>query len=180
MNSNPIRIVVDKKEAERLEVAKGSHLPIHVCCVLDEYSDFNDPVLHEIRNHCAKNNVLFTTRLYDSNKYNCDRDYIERLPALHIFTRRLYMETFYPSTTTNQRYSGSTRPIQHVDDAIKAYNSQLETRRLKKQYWRRQLTGLLEWFRSLLKKKTRMELYAEEYPIKPTRDWSSRMVMTPD
>jgi len=169
-NTNPIRAIVDMKEAERLQVAKGSHLPVHICCVLDDYSDFNDPVLHEIRDHCAKNSVLFTTRLYDSYKYNCDRDYIERLPALHVFTRRLYMETYYPNT----------RPIQHVDDAIKAYATQLETRRLKKQYWRKQFTSLIQWFRSLLKKKTRMEVYAEEHPVKPMRDWSSRMVMTPD
>ena len=61
MNSkNPIRIAEEAKEAARLEVAKGSHLPIHVCCVLDEYSDFDNPVLHMVRDHCQQLNIIFT------------------------------------------------------------------------------------------------------------------------
>ena len=82
--NNPIHAANFEKEKDRLDAAKGSHLPIHVTCVLDEYSDFNDSVLHQIRDHCRAHSVLFTTRIYDSDKYSCDRDFIERLPALHI------------------------------------------------------------------------------------------------
>jgi hypothetical protein len=95
---NPIRIIEDTKEKDRLELAKGYHLPIHICCILDEYDDYDNRIIHEVRDHCIKMQVLFTTRLYDSIKYNCDRDYIERLPAFHIFINRLYIKTYYLNT----------------------------------------------------------------------------------
>lgn len=165
-------MAIDVQEAEKLQAAKGSHLPIHICCVLDEHSDFNCPVLHAIRDHCSKNSVLFTTRIYDSSKYNCDRDYIERLPALHIFMRRLYIKTYYPNT----------RPIQHIDDAIEVYTKQLEYKKKIKHIWAKRLASFIKWCRSLTHRKTRMEQYNEEHVtrVRPTADWASRIVMTPE
>lgn len=162
-NENPIHVINTIKEAERLQAAKGFHLPIHICCVLDEYSDFNNPIIHGIRDHCIQNHVLFTTRIYDSSKYRCDCDYIERLPALHIFIKRAHIKTYYPDT----------RPIQHVDDAIKLYNTQIEKQKAKKQFWRKQFVAILSWFRSLTHRKTRMELYTEENSqVRHSVDWT--------
>ena len=158
MTTNPIRLEIEKKEAERLRLAAGSHLPIHICCILDEYQDYEDPVLHKIREHCIKSDVLFTTRLYDSYKYTCDRDYIERLPALHIFVKQLYIKTYYPNT----------RPLQHVDEAVEKYMRSLEIKKARKNKWRKYFASLKKWFISLGHRKTRMEIYNEQKAL----DWS--------
>ena len=170
-NDNPIRLAMDIQEATKLEAAKASNLPIHICCVLDEYSDFNDPVIHQIRDHCNKNNVLFTTRIYDSSKYNHDRDYIEWLPALHIYIKKIYQKTYYPNT----------RPIQHINEAIELYKKRIESKKLKKQIWRKRVTTFIEWIKRLLHRKTRMEQYAEDHTVhSKTTDWASRMVIPPN
>lgn len=154
MNSkNPLQLIEEAKEAAHLEVAKGiHHLPIHVCCVLDDYSDFNSPVLHMVRDHCRTLNVLFTTRLYDSDKYSCDRYYIERLPAFHIYMKKGYVKTYYTNT----------RPLQNIHDVINIYRKKEEEKNRKKNIWRKRFLALLNWF----KRKTRMEKYQEEH-----REW---------
>jgi hypothetical protein len=160
MTTNPIRLEIDKKEAERLRQAAGSHLPIHICCILDEYQDYEDPVLHKIREHCINSDVLFTTRLYDSYKYTCDRDYIERLPALHIFVKQLYIKTYYPNT----------RPLQHIDETVEKYMRSLELKKARKNKWKKYFASLKKWILSLGHRKTRMEKYNEERAL----DWSKR------
>ena len=157
---NPIRMAIDIQEAEKLQAAKESHLPIHVCCILDEYSDFNDPILHNIRDYCIIKNVLFTTRTYDSDKYSCDRYFIERLPALHIYMRKSYERTYYPNT----------RPLQHIDEVVEKYEKQLEYKKLKKTLWRKRIIAFIKWIRSLTHRKTRIEKYNEEQAA----DWESR------
>lgn len=152
---NPIRAVVEAKEKEYLEAAKGSHLPIHVTCILDEHSDYNDPVLHKIRDHCNKNSVLFTSRIYDSYKYSCDRDFIERLPAFHIYIKRTYIKTYYPNT----------RPLQHIDETIELYKKQIEAIYTRNHTWRKWIISIKKWFKSLVHRKTRMELYTEERAV---------------
>lgn len=159
-NENPILTAISIKEKEYLEIAKGSHLPIHVCCVLDEYSDYNDVTLHMIRDYCAKKNVLFTTRRYDSDKYSCDRYFIERLPAFHIYMRKSYEKTYYPNT----------RPIQHIDEILERYTRQIENKRLRKQLWKKRVASFIKWLKSFTHRKTRMEKYNEEQAA----DWESK------
>ena len=149
--NNPICAELEKQESIKLEKAKGCLLPIHICCVIDEYTDYNDPIIHSIRNHCVKNNVLFTARIYDSYKYNCDRDYIERLPAVHIFMKQLYQKTYYLNG----------RPLQNVDDIIKVYMKNIEAKEARKQIWKKRISIILKWIRSLTHRKTRMERYNE-------------------
>lgn len=151
MNENPIHIELTKKETERLEKAKGHHLPIHICCVLDDHDDYTNPVVQAVRNYCIKKNVLFTSRLYDSSKYGCDREYIEQLPAFHIFMKQLYQKTYYT-------YG---RPLQNVDDMIDLYTKTLEAKRLLKQKWRKRFIAIIKWFKTLGHRKTRMEKYNE-------------------
>ena len=160
--NNPIYAATIIKEKERLEAAKGSHIPVHITCVLDEYSDFNHAILHEIRDHCIKKSVLFTTRIYDSDKYSCDRDFIERLPALHVYIKRGYIKTYYPNT----------RPLQHVDEAVETYMKRIENTNKKKGLWRKIFTAIVKWFKNLTHRKTRMQKYQEEQ----TTDWERRHV----
>ena len=155
LTMNPIYVATIAKEKERLEAAKGSHLPIHVTCILDEHSDYNDPILHQIRDHCIKCSVLFTSRIYDSYKYSCDRDFIERLPAFHIYIKRAYIKTYYPNT----------RPLQHVNETIELYQNQLDATRIRKHTWVKWYISVKKWFKALGHRKTRMELHAEEQSV---------------
>ena len=159
-NENPIRLVMLAKEKEYLDAAKGSHIPVHVTCVLDEYSDFNNPILHGIRDHCNKKSVLFTSRLYDSDKYSCDRYFIERLPALHIYIKKAYIKTYYPNT----------RPLQHVDEAVELYLKRLESTKKRKGIWRKRFLSIVKWFKALGHNKTRLEKYQEEQAADWARD----------
>lgn len=160
MSINPIRLSIETEEAKKLENIRNKYtLPIHVCCILDEYSDFDDIVLHGVRDYCIKKNLLFTTRLYDSTKYNCDRDYIERLPAFHIFMNRLHMKTYYPNT----------RPLQHIDEILDLYLKRENAKQQKKHLWNKKIREFIEWLKSLVYRKTRMEKYNDEQI-----DWSIR------
>ena len=162
MNSkNPIRLAEEAKEAARLEAAKGSHLPIHVCCVLDSYEDFDNPVLHMVRDHCQILNVLFTTRLYDSDRYSCDRYYIERLPAFHIYMKKGYMKTYYTNT----------RPLQNIHDVLELYRRKEDATLKRKHLWRKRFLAVLNWFKRLGHRKTRMEKYQEEKEKEKQMEW---------
>lgn len=151
-STNPIRAVIDMKETVKLDVAKGYHIPVHIICVLDEYSDFDNHILHEIRDYCNKKSVLFTTRIYDSDKYSCDRDFIERLPAFHIYIKRAYSKTYYPNT----------RPLQHVDEAVELYMKRLDATKKRKGVLRKRFLTIVKWLKSLWHRKTRLEKYQEE------------------
>ena len=158
---NPIHMLAAEKEKVYLEAAKGSHIPVHVTCVLDDYSDYSDPTIHSIRDHCKSKSVLFTTRIYDSDKYSCDRYFMERLPAFHIYIKKAYIKTYYPNT----------RPLQNVDEAVETYMKRLEAAKKKKLTWQKWIQSIKMWFKALGHRKTRLEKYQEEQAA----DWESRV-----
>jgi len=71
-------------------------LPIKVEAVVEEGDDINLRAVIDMRNFCKEKNIHFETRLYNSRKNNYDCDYIERLPAFHLFEKKVYQDTFYP------------------------------------------------------------------------------------
>lgn len=71
-------------------------LPIKVEAVVEEADDFNLRSIIDMRNFCKEKNISFETRLYNSRKYERDCEFIERLPAFHLFEKKIYQETFYP------------------------------------------------------------------------------------
>lgn len=72
-------------------------LPIKVEAVVEDRDDFNLRAVIDMRNFCREKNIEFETRIYNARKYAIDCDFIERLPAFHIFEKKVYHETFYPS-----------------------------------------------------------------------------------
>ena len=90
----------------------SEYLPIKVHCVLDDFEDYKDETVHMIRNYCIEHRIQFITRLYSSYKHSDDRNYIRSLPAFHIYIKKSYTDTFYPTMN----------PIQHIIDSLDIYS----------------------------------------------------------
>ena len=128
------------------------YLPIIVYCVVYDYSDYNDPTIHAIHEHCLNTNVLFKTRRYSSQKFSTDRNYISSLPAFHIYINKAYQETFYPNT----------RPIQHIDECIQEYTRLQEAKNQRREKWRKRIEAIKTLFKNLFRgKKSRLEKQQE-------------------
>lgn len=127
-------------------------LPICVKCVLDEFEDYNDVNIHSIRDYCHKLNVMFDTRLYDSDKYNDDRDLIQRLPAYHVYINKRIFRTFYPNT----------RPYQHIQESIQYYKDGIEARKRRRHRFQSFIASIIAMFRNLGKRKTKIEKVKEQ------------------
>ena len=138
--TNPLQKPLEKKDGSDI-------LPITLCCVLDELSDFNDPHIHAIRDYAISMKILFKTREYDSRKYSDDCNEIRKLPAYHIYIKSNRFRTFYPNT----------RPYQHIQESISEYNAILERKNLRKTRFSRLYAALM----SLFKRKTAMERAGE-------------------
>lgn len=93
MQSNPIIEKQEKLEAEQ-RARERFRYPYRVVCVyLDTYnSDF--PIIHEVRDHCNQNSMIFTARAFDSDRYTED-EYVKRLPAFHVYYNGGIYETLY-------------------------------------------------------------------------------------
>ena len=115
MMNNPIR--EKEKEKEKKTVSK-EYVPMRVSCVVKDLSQFNNQEIHAIRDHCNAVGILFTTRVYNPFSFADDRNYIENLPAFHMYKHTSYIHTFY--LTSN--------PIQYINESITAW----QLRKVKK------------------------------------------------
>jgi hypothetical protein len=113
--ANTLRVSLDKAPKDL-----PKRLPICVTFVMREGGSAADA--KEFRDFCAAKSLLFETRLYDSWRYRQDRDYVERLPALHIAVNGKWERTFYPVG----------RPYQHIQEVVQEYMERLERKRAKK------------------------------------------------
>ncbi len=80
-------------------------LPIKVEAVVEDLDDMNLRSIIDMRNFCKEKDIHFESRVYNSRKYNIDCEFIERLPAFHLFEKKIYQETFYPSDFAYQLVS---------------------------------------------------------------------------
>ena len=138
--------------------------PVKIYCIVRDYNESNDVVLHAIRDHTNNSGGIFMTRIYDSRKYSADRDFIERLPALHAYVDNRYIRTFYPNT----------RPLQHVDECIEIHVKRLNAKENRKGIWKNTISSLMDWFKKLTHRKTRMERYEENKAKTLPVEWGSR------
>jgi hypothetical protein len=84
MQSNPLHAPAS---------AEKPHTPLRVICVVRVYDDSHTADVGAIREYCNTNGVLFSTRIYSSRQYADDRNYIEQLPAFHIYAEKAYIRT---------------------------------------------------------------------------------------
>lgn len=88
MQLNPMVDTEPEKEQEK------QRYPFHIVCVYEDAENNDFPIIHEVRSYCAENHLTFVARQYDCNRYQEDI-YINRLPAFHIFYKKVIMDTYY-------------------------------------------------------------------------------------
>ena len=84
-------------------------LEIRVVCVVNDYSDANNPIIHRVRDHTNKSGGTFEVRMYDYIRKEDDCQFITHLPAFHMYNKRAYLKTFYPNT----------KPLKEIDAVMK-------------------------------------------------------------
>jgi hypothetical protein len=135
--------------------------PITVKCIVDELSD-RDATVQKIREYAQSLNIIFITREYDSIKYSEDRDFVQRLPAFHIYEKKCYRKTFYPNT----------RPYQIIQDTVNQYLEKLKKRENRKT-WKTFFQECIQTLKKVFHRKTALERYAEEKAMQSQIiDWS--------
>jgi hypothetical protein len=98
---------------------------LHIECIVYELSDFDD-ILKQIRIKCQELNIMFMTRKFNSNKYSNDRNFIIKLPALHIFINEQYKNTIFPDYDVS-------KIINIIKLQISIYNDKLKEKERKKE-----------------------------------------------
>ena len=71
----------------------STEMTFMVCLVTKGNDDWTYPALEEVCRHLG---VEYMQRAYDSRTYSADREYIERLPAFHVFEFGHRTGTYYP------------------------------------------------------------------------------------
>ena len=118
------------------QAKKAKKLSITVTSVVGSLDDRHNE-LQEIRAHCLKKNIFFTTRIYAPHKHSEDCDIIERLPALHIYVNSCYKDTFYPDT----------QPFLVIDNTIMNYKEAKERLRGIRNMLYNMLKGIMSIFK---------------------------------
>ena len=68
---------------------------LRIIAILNPTTNFGEEIVDEVKEFCGNKSIIFTTREYDSLRYFKDRDYIEELPAFHIYYDDIYINTFH-------------------------------------------------------------------------------------
>lgn len=150
---------------EKTVAAPRDRHPIIVICVVANLADYNNDLIHSIRNHVNDSNALFMTRVYDARKFADDREYIERLPAFHVYRKKSYIKTFYPNT----------RPFQHVTESIEAYLEHQEAKKRRMAWAPAALKRLVKAIKAFAHRKTRMERYQDALQVRAEADHARRI-----
>jgi hypothetical protein len=97
--------------------------------IFQEDVDTNDPEFRKIQEYCEMRNILFTTRLFDSTKYEEDRFFITKLPAIQVYYKRNYYDTYFPDE----------RPIREIRLVYSKFEIEEIAYLAKKQIWNEKL-----------------------------------------
>ncbi len=86
------------------------------------------PIFHEVKNYCAKNNLIFSAREYDHERYSEDL-FVKRLLAFHIYYKGYVQETHYYDTD----------PVHKIQLVVWAYQDvereKARTRQKRQERW---------------------------------------------
>lgn len=101
-------------------------------------ADMEDPVLRKVLEYCALRDISITIRLYDPDNIEDDKDDIVRLPAMHVYKNRDYVDTLYPDV----------RPIQFLDRIFQKFKTEQAQREYKMQQWEERILQIKRAFYS--------------------------------
>jgi hypothetical protein len=117
--------------------------PITVKCVVSDMSDL-DSKIQEVKKYAQKQHVSFILRTF-SESISDDRNFIQRLPAFHIYEGKSYKKTFYLDTNPNR----------YIDDVVQLYIYKLREkgREKEKKVWNTYILNFAKSVKKLLPKK---------------------------
>lgn len=124
MESNPIVEQLQKEEAER-KAKEAFRYPFQILYVYIDSENRDFPIYRHVKDYCSKNNLPFSTRQYDHEKYPDDM-FIKRLPAFHIYYKKGWQDTEYYDTD----------PIHKIQVLVWAYQDEeckKERKRIRRQ-----------------------------------------------
>ena len=166
---NPVNPRAAKAEKLENAIKAKKEYPIKVICIVDEYSDGKSPFIQEVRAHSHNSNVSYSTRIFDSRKYDDDREYITRLPAFHVYIKGVHHNTFFLSN----------KPLQHIDESVETYLKRKEERDRRREAWNCFYRDIAQWIHSLTSRKSaqvKTETLSKTQPsintIKRVSDWN--------
>ena len=88
-------IVQQQIDEEKERRAKADYrYPYRIVCVYLDADNRDFPIINEVRDYCSKNNVTFSARQYDHEKYSDDM-FVNRLPAFHLYLKDGHNDIFY-------------------------------------------------------------------------------------
>lgn len=105
-----------------LSTTPSNTIPLHVVYVTADSSEYKG----DITDFCKEYGIRFTSRLFDSDKYRHDRYEIGRLPALHIYTEKMYKMTVYMNES----------PIECIKACILEYEETQRRRAARAKWWK--------------------------------------------
>lgn len=151
MLTNPAVLIAKQKEKERREREAFRHSFIVTCVVpyIEELSIH--PSFRFVKQFCEENQVPFSTREYDSDRYKEDRDEISRMPAFHMYDKNghSHFQTFFHDEN----------PIQKIQTEIISWQKAQERKQARKEMWERKVSGLISFFEGLsFKRKPKMNV----------------------
>lgn len=109
--------------------------------IFEDEIDMDDPVLRKLQEYCELTSIPFNSRLFDSLGYEHDRDCIAKLPAIHIYKKKQYYDTYYP-----YEY-----PMQKIRLLHEKFDIEELEYLAKKQIWNEKLKYIRRLFRRSLK-----------------------------
>lgn len=133
-----------KPSPNRIYVKK---LPIKVEAIIEDLDGLNLRSILDMRNFCKEKNISFESRVYNSRRYERDCEFIERLPAFHLFEKKIYQETFYPSEFAYQL----------VGEQIAAYKIRKAEKERRKGRFKRWAASFRKALAEKMRKETALE-----------------------
>lgn len=84
-------------------------MKLQIVAILNPATNFGEEIVDEVKEFCENKSIIFTAREYDSLAYAKDRDYVESLPAFHIYYGETYMDTFHKDYVEHIHIALSTK-----------------------------------------------------------------------
>lgn len=123
---------------------------VSVAYIYDGFSDANEPILRKLKEYCEFMKIDCVNEVYDSELRSEDREYIERLPAIHIYVNNEHEKTVYPDT----------HPIQNIQKLYDTCQLKHLEYMAKQQIWNERIKYVKSIFKS---KKRILEAQSTEY-----------------
>ena len=120
VETNPYIIQHLEFTQQEKEIKLASHL-LEIECVYSEGKVLRDEVFDGVRIFCATHRIYFGLRIFNSDAFVQDREYITKLPAFHIYYKDEYEKSFYPGEDPATQIQELLREIR-VDTKAKRWS----------------------------------------------------------